>query len=667
MKLWVILCLLGCDFVVGSLRAETPRTAAASVAASARDFWSFRSVTRPPVPAVPDPPFPIRNPIDAFIVAKLREKGLSPARPASRRDLIRRVTLDLTGLPPRPEEVEAFERDSATDTFQKRIEDTLASPHFGERWAQHWLDVVRYAESEGFEYDRHLPDGWRYRDYVIDAMREDKPFDQFVYEQVAGDEMGSQSQDGPRAAILHRLGPVRRNAGNPEIALSRNEVLTERTDIIGAAFLGLTLGCARCHDHKLDPIPQKDYYRLQAYLAGTQENDVVLVSGEARKAWDEATHAVQDSLKKLRKALEKAEGDERLRLTGEIERLENSLPAPLPTLPTIREDAAQRTAIHVLKRGEWEHKGERVAPRPLSVLVDDDVAALPADAPEPKTELARWLTSPSNPLTARVIVNRLWQHHFGSGLVRTPNDFGHSGDRPSHPELLDWLASELVDQGWRLKAIHRLILDSSTYQQASVPDSEVAQRGKRIDPENRLLWHFPQRRLSAEEIRDSMLAVSGRLNPAVGGPSIMVPVDPELVQLLYKPAQWSVTRDPGEQNRRSIYLMAKRNLRLPFMETFDQPGLLVSCGRRESSTHAPQALELLNGRLSNELARAFADRLEKDNAGDPGGCVEQAFRLALGRAPNSREKELARAFVAESPLSEFTLALFNLNEFLYVP
>ena len=652
---------------MGNLRAETPQKAAVPAVARSRDFWSFRPLSNPPVPAISVPPFTIRNPIDAFVVVKLRENGLSPAPPASRRDLIRRVTLDLTGLPPRPEEVEAFEQDSASERFQKWVDRCLESPHFGERWAQHWLDVVRYAESEGFEYDRHLPDAWRYRDYVIDAMREDKPFDQFVREQIAGDEMGAWAKDGPRAAILHRLGPVRRNAGNPEIALSRNEVLTERTDVIGSAFLGLTLGCARCHDHKLDPIPQRDYYRLQAYLAGTQENDVVLVSADTRKAWDDQTRTVQDSLKQLRKALEHAEGNERLRLTGEIERLENSLPAPLPTLPTIREDAAQRTAIHVLRRGEWEHKGERVAPRPLSVLVEDDVPELPVDIPEPKSQLARWLTSPSNPLTARVIVNRLWQHHFGSGLVRTPNDFGHSCDRPSHPELLDWLASELVRQGWRLKAIHRLILDSSTYQQASVPDPEVAQRGNRIDPENRLLWHFPQRRLSAEEIRDSMLAISGRLNPTVGGPSVMIPVDPELIQLLYKPAQWSVTRDSAEHARRSIYLMAKRNLRLPFMETFDQPGLLVSCGRRESSTHAPQALELLNGRLSNDLAHAFAARLEKECGGDHGRCVERAYRLALGRSPNARERDLAQAFLADSPLSEFTLALFNLNEFLYVP
>ena len=636
--------------------------------AKAREFWAFQPVKPPPVPkAVPksrNSQFKIQNPVDAFVLARLQEKGLQPAPPASKAELIRRLCFDLTGLPPSPEEIQAFVGDRSPDAYERLVDRLLASPHFGERWAQHWLDVVRYAETEGFEYDRHLPEAWRYRDYVIQSFQGDKPFDRFVTEQVAGDEMAAKDNEGATAAIFHRLGPVRRNAGNPEIALSRNEVLTERTDVIGAAFLGLTVGCARCHNHKFDPISQKDYYRLQAYLAETQENDILLVPPQQKKEWEEKTKAVNGELRKLRKALDQAEGEERTKLNEQIEALEAKMPPYPATIPSVHNDPAQRTAIHVLKRGEWEKKGEAVAPRPLSVLVGESLLELPADCSNPRTQLARWLTDPHHPLTARVIVNRLWQHHFGVGLVKTANDFGMNGERPSHPELLDWLATELVKNGWRMKPLHRLIVLSSAYRQSS--RSPTAETAARIDPENRLLWRFSQRRLSAEEIRDTMLAISGKLSPKIGGPSVMVPVDPELVHLLYKPAQWEVARDAAEHHRRSIYLIAKRNLRLPFMETFDQPALLTSCGRRESSTHAPQALEMLNGRLSNELAEAFAHRLEKETGGDRTRIIERAYWLAVGRPPLARERSLAFAFLKEQPLKEFTLALFSLNAFLYV-
>jgi hypothetical protein len=631
--------------------------------AKAREFWAFQPVRLPPVPKATSARFKVGNPVDAFVLARLQEKGLEPAAPALKAELIRRVTFDLTGLPPSPEEVKAFVQDRAAGAYQRLVDRLLDSPHFGERWAQHWLDVVRYAETEGFEYDRHLPEAWRYRDYVIQSFQHDKPFDQFVTEQIAGDELTSDNREGPTAAIFHRLGPVRRNAGNPEIALSRNEVLTERTDVIGSAFLGLTVGCARCHNHKFDPISQKDYYRLQAYLAGTQENDILLVPPEQKKDWEEKTKAFNGELRKLRQAADQAEGEARTKLTEEIEALENKMPPYPATIPSVHNDPAQRTEIHVLQRGDWEKKGELVAPRPLSVLVGEGLPELPADSSNPRTQLARWLANPSHPLTARVIVNRLWQHHFGVGLVKTANDFGKNGDRPSHPELLDWLATELVKNGWRLKPLHRLIVMSSTYQQSCrSPAAEAAT----MDPENRLLWRFSQRRLSAEEIRDAMLAVSGALNPKMGGPSVMVPVDKELVQLLYKPTQWEVARNATEHHRRSIYLIAKRNLRLPFMETFDQPGLLTSCGRRESSTHAPQALELLNGRLSNELAAAFAERLQQETGGERSRLIERAHWLALGRPPSARERSLAAVFLKEQPLKEFALALFNLNAFLYV-
>lgn len=654
-----------------SSEAAAPDPRESPVAASAeadfkkaREFWSFQPVRLPLVPKPQSSRFKVQNPADAFVLARLQEKGLEPAPPASKSELIRRVTFDLTGLPPSPEEVKAFVQDRSTEAYERLVDRLLDSPYFGERWAQHWLDVVRYAETEGFEYDRHLPEAWRYRDYVIQSFQHDKPFDQFVTEQIAGDELGSADNEGPTAAIFHRLGPVRRNAGNPEIALSRNEVLTERTDVIGSAFLGLTVGCARCHNHKFDPISQKDYYRLQAYMAGTQENDILLVPPEQKKEWEEKTKSFNAELRKLRQAADKAEGEARTALNEQIEALENKMPPYPPTIPSVHNDPTNLTEIHVLQRGEWEKKGELVTPRPLSVLVEEGGPELAPDVPNPRTQLARWLTNPSHPLTARVIVNRLWQHHFGVGLVKTANDFGKNGDRPSHPELLDWLATELVKNGWRLKPMHRLMVMSSAYQQSS--RSPVAEAASRVDPENRLLWRFSQRRLSAEEIRDAILSVSGELNPKIGGPSVMVPVDKELVQLLYKPTQWEVARNATEHHRRSIYLIAKRNLRLPFMETFDQPGLLTSCGRRESSTHAPQALELLNGRLSNELATVFAERLEKENGGDRSRLIERAYWLATGRAPSAGERSLAAAFLKEQPLKEFALALFNLNAFLYV-
>ena len=643
---------------------QTPVNSAPADVANGRAFWAFQPVKSRAVPKLPSSRFKIKNPVDAFVLTQLQQKGLQLAPPAAKADLVRRVSFDLTGLPPSPEEIDAFVNDRSPDACARLVDRLLENPHFGERWAQHWLDVVRYAETEGFEYDRHLPEGWRYRDYVIESFQKDKPFNRFVTEQIAGDELGADEREGATAAIFYRLGPVRRNAGNPEIALSRNEVLTERTDVIGAAFLGLTVGCARCHDHKFDPISQKDYYRLQAYVAGTQENDILLVPPEEKREWEEKTKAVNGELRQLRKAADQAEGAERMKINEQIEALEAKLPRYPPTIPSIHNEPAQRTEIHVLKRGEWEKKGDAVGPRPPSVLVADSLAELPGDCANPRSQLAQWLTAPENPLTARVIVNRVWQHHFGAGLVKTANDFGRNGDRPSHPELLDWLASELVRNGWRLKPLHRLIVLSIAYQQSSdSPNFDAATRG---DPENRLLWRFNQRRLSAEEIRDAMLVSSGQLNPKVGGPSVMVPVDRELVRLLYKPAQWEVARDAAEHHRRSIYLIAKRNLRLPFMEAFDQPALLTSCGRRESSTHAPQALEMLNGKLSNELAEAFAQRLEKETRGEHGQIVERGYWLALGRAPTSRERSLAVEFLSAQPLKEFTLALFNLNGFLYV-
>ncbi len=648
--------------------APTPSDGAAREASKpldgARRHWAFQPVRKPSPPTVRDAAR-VKNPVDAFVLAKLEEKHWTPAPAADRREWLRRVTFDLTGLPPSPEEVDAYVADTSPAADERVVDRLLASPRYGERWAQHWLDVVRFAETEGYEYDRHIPDAWRYRDYVIDSLNRDKPFDRFLTEQIAGDEIAPDDLECQVATTFHRLGPVRRNAGNPEIALSRNEVLTERTDILGTAFLGLTVGCARCHDHKLEPIAQKDYYRLQAYLAATDEHDVVLASDPERAAWEEAGRKVKGEIEALKKRSRGLTGEAKARLAAEVEALEDRMPDPLPTIPGTHNDFPHRTPIHLLRRGVWENKGEPVSPRPPGVLVPDDLAELPADVADPRTRLARWLTDPKHPLTARVFVNRVWQRHFGAGLVKTANDFGTRGGRPSHPELLDWLASTFVEGGWRIKPIHRLIVLSNTYRQSG--RSPLAEEAGRVDPENLLLWHFSRRRLSAEEIRDAMLAASGRLNLKAGGPSVMVPVDAELTKLLYKPSQWKSAASPAEYDRRSIYLFAKRNLRLPFLETFDAPATLTSCARRESSTHAPQALELLNGRLSNELAEAFAHRLAGETGGDHERMVERAFRLALGRPPTAEERAIALAFLRDQPAKEFALAVFNLNGFLYVP
>ncbi len=654
----LLLCLLPLLLAAGPAPAQNARDGGR--------HWSFRPRTQPPVPRPAEPADRawVRNDVDAFVLRRLCDAGLRPAPEADRPTLIRRLTFDLTGLPPTPAAVAAFVNDPAPDAYERLVDRLLADPRYGEQWGRHWLDVVRYAETEGFEYDRQHAGAWRYRDYVIRSVAEDRPYDRFVREQLAGDEIAPDDPDCQTAAGFHRLGPVRRNAGNPELAFSRNEVLTEMTDAVGAVFLGLTVGCARCHDHKFDDFPQADYYRLQAFLAAAQEHDIVLASPAQQAEWRARTGAIKERIKKLKESLRGMRGEELRRAEERLREMEHSLPPPLPAIHSVRDVESERTPVYVLKRGDPDRKGSQVGPRPPGALVPEGTPELAPDARNPRTALARWVTAPDNPLTARVMVNRVWQYHFGRGIVETANDFGVNGSPPSHPELLDYLANEFIANGWRLKPLHRMILLSSTYRQASrSPDAAAATRQ---DPADRLLWRFPRRRLEAEEVRDALLAVSGELNARAGGPSVVLPVDRDLVSLLYEPGQWAVTPDEREHRRRSVYLLAKRNLRLPFAEVFDQPDRQTSCPRRESSTHALQALELLNGKTSNRLAEAFARRLEHEAGPDHGAQAELAYRLAAGRPPTAREKELAVAFLARQPLREFALVVFNLNAFLYV-
>jgi hypothetical protein len=446
------------------------------------------------------------------------------------------------------------------------------------------------------------------------------------------------------------------------------------TNIVGAAFLGVTVGCARCHDHKFDPIRQSDYYRLEAHFAQTQPNDLVLASQEEQDAWKAKANPVQQEMRRLQAQLRRAPDAEKAKIELQLESLDDKMPAPLASIYSVADEPAKASPIKVLFHGDYLSPVAKVGVRPLGILLPEATPEAPLETATPRLKLAEWITDPANPLTARVMVNRVWQYHFGRGLASTANDFGRMGSPPSHPELLDWLASRFIEGGWTLKPIHRMILLSSAYRQSSISPDEAAAMEK--DSENALVWHFSHRRLEAEEIRDAMLAISGRLNLKRGGPSFMVPIDPDLMLMLKRPQYWVPTRDKSEYDRRTLYMIYKRNLRLPFSEVFDSPDTLLSCARREQSTHAPQALELLNGRTSNDLAAAFADRLLR-GAGDPSAAparmqalVDEAFRLAAGRLPTAAEKSLAMKFLAPDPtpaaVKEFALAVFNLNAFLYV-
>ncbi len=664
----VMLVSLAMASEIAPLGTYTPRE---------RGHWAFVKRATPAVPkfSLASDRVWAKNPIDAFILERLQKEGLRPSPQADRVTLIRRVYFDMIGLPPSPHEVEAFLADKSPDAWQRLVEKLLASPHYGERWGQHWLDVVRFAETDGFEYDTHRRDAWRYRDYVIRAFNTDKPYDRFVTEQLAGDEIAPGEEESLIASGFNRLGPLRKNAGNQEVASSRNEVLTEMTNVVGSALLGVTLGCARCHNHKFDPLRQSDYYRMQAYFAGVYDKDVVKASPEEQATWKAKAEPIEQEMKRITATMKKLQGkedaasrDTKEALAKKLEALQEQMPEPLPALHSVANLPEKRSPIHLLARGDYTAKGERVGMRPLGVLLADGTPELPETTEKPRAELAKWIVAPENPLTARVMVNRIWQYHFGRGIVATSNDFGRMGSRPTHPALLDCLANQFVSGGFSVKQIHRLILNSNTYQQTSQPPTDPTLRAlaTKKDPENKLLWRFSRQRLEAEQIRDAILAVSGSLNPKQSGPSVMIPIDPGLVNLLYKPSQWAPAKDPAEHTRRSIYLIAKRNLRLPFMEVFDAPDAQVSCARRESSTHAPQALELLNGDFANQQADALAKRLEAEAGPNLRKQIDLGYRLVAGRAARPAEMQAALDFLKTQPKREFALTLLNLNSFLYV-
>jgi hypothetical protein len=693
-----------------------------------RRHWSFVPPRRPELPRPARRDWD-RNPIDAFILQGLEDSGLAPAREADRVTLIRRVTFDLTGLPPTPEEVDAFLADHRPDAYERLVDRLLASPRFGERWARPWLDLARFSESDGFKSDKTRPNLWRYRDWVVKAINDDMPYDRFVRLQLAGDEVAPEDPDAFIATGFNRNWPFEDNNKVP--GQGRQWMLEDMTDTTASVFLGLTVGCARCHDHKFDPISQKDYYRFQAlfaastpkddrpladpfdvalnafvatghgreidaarraleaverpYLARLLKDRLAKLPPEVRKAFEtepEERSAFQEDLLKKHaasmtvdpKAMQKAMDPDDRQLwqarKATMDGLARRAPRGLPEASGMTDAGPTAPPVRLLRKGNFFNPGDEVPPGFLSVLSEgfpalDSRPSASSSSTGRRAALADWLTEPGHPLTARVMVNRLWQGHFGRGIVATPSDFGTQGAAPSHPELLDWLATELVARGWSLKTMHRLMVTSATYRQSSTPPAATL----RDDPDNLLFGRMNRRRLEGEAVRDALLAVCGQLTPQMGGPSVF----PDLPPGIQTRGGWTRSDKATDRNRRSLYVFNRRNLKYPLFDAFDAPDPNVTCPERNVSVNAPQALMLLNSDLVLDQARAFADRVRANVAdpADPRQLVARAYRLALGRDPEPSEVERGSAFLREqgddrTALVDFCHAVLNLNEFVFV-
>ena len=627
------------------------------------DLWSYRPIKRPKLPSSSS------NPIDAFINARLPE-GLAPAPLADSATLIRRATFGLTGLPPSPAEIDAYLSESGPDVFKNLIEKLLASPHYGEQWARHWLDVVRYADSSGFANDFERPNAWRYRDYVIRSLNNDKPYDQFVREQIAGDEINSNKIENKIAVGFLRMGPWEQT-GMAVARVTRQFFLDDVTDSVGQVFLGHALQCARCHDHKFDPIPTRDYYSMQAIFANTQFAEVNAAfqpnentdGFEVHKKYHQFRN---DENKAMLAALPKERvtpndfGRERLGRKWDIlfswgfdrylpiaytvyngkTRLDRNVNRRRfrPSDP-MGKGVLEQSAI--LTGGDLFSPGEKVVPAVLSAV--GLKARIPEGIKGRRLALANWIVHKDNPLTARVIVNRVWQYHFGRGLVGNPNNFGATGKKPTHPELLDWLASEFIDNGWSLKQLHRIIMSSETYRRASAHPN--VEKLSRLDSGSNSYAVFLPRRLAAEELRDAMLAVSGELNRKPGGiparpdMNLEAALQPRMIMGTFAPSYIPDVK-PEQRNRRSIYALKLRGQRDPFMTTFNQPGFDKSCELRDSSNVTPQVFSLFNSEESADRALAFSVRILNE-VRDDNEAVQRAFRLAFGRVPHKFEIDAA--------------------------
>jgi hypothetical protein len=648
--------------------------------APARAFWSFQPVRRLAVPAKGRSER-AANPIDNFIGERLQVKGLALAPRAEPQVLLRRIALDVRGLPPTLGEQNEFLQDKSPDAYERLVDRMLSDPAYGERWARHWLDLVRYADSNGYERDGAKPSVWRYRDYVISALNSDKSYDRFVLEQLAGDELPDASSETLIATGFHALGAWQDEVDPLEAAQYRADELDDMIRTTSQTFLGLTLGCARCHNHKFDPLTMVDYYSLSAILAplqrpnkGRTDRDVPLGTPEqiaAQLKRDAAIGRLQKRIGESQKS-KPEDGEQQIAaLRDEILQLRRETP-DLPGAYRCFEDISTAPSVHLLLSGRASSPGPVMQPRVPAVLAVSQ-PVFPTDAPRStlrRLTLAHWIVSPDNPLTARVMVNRVWQHHFGDGLVATPSDFGNIGARPTHPELLDWLADWFVhDAGWSLKELQRLILTSETYRQRSTWNDLAASQ----DPENKLQWRFPYRRLDVEAIRDSMLAAGGNLNRQMYGPAVFLPIPPAAIEAhTDKQAAWQPSSEPAI-DRRTVYAFVKRTLLVPLLESLDFCDTTSSTEKRAITSVTPQALTLFNGEFVNRQAEQFAQRLVREAGSDADPQIELAFRLALARRPTAEEATAMRRFlVTESgatnqhaALVQVCRVILNLNEFVY--
>jgi hypothetical protein len=696
-----------------------------------RAHWSFQPILEPVVPVVEESEL-VRTPVDAFLLARLQAEGLSFAADADRATLLRRVTFDLTGLPPTPEEVKAFVNDPADDAYERAVDRLLASPAYGQRWARHWLDVAGYADSNGqVEADSLRPHAWRYRDYVVDSLNADTPWDQFLTEQLAGDELagvvhgetGEAVQDPARRELLIATGFLRTapdgtGDGPPDAVLARNDAVAEQLKVVSSALLGLTVGCAQCHDHRFDPVTQADYYRLRAifepafdtaqwrapsqrlcslatpeeraaaaeieqqaaaidadakamekqFLDEIFEKEIVKLPEEDREPYRtaratpkaEQTPEQQALIKKYPSALAlysldlyDAEAQKKVAARrAEAAELRKTKPKEefLRVITEVRDRVPETPLLH---RGDPAQPREAIAPGELTVLAGPattpfEPAALESGSSGRRLAYARWLVSGEHPLLARVLVNRFWMHHFGEGLVASEGDFGLAGEPPSHPALLDWLASRFMSDGWQLKPLHRLLVTSTAYrQQARNPASEKA------DPDNRLLGRWSVRRLDAESVRDAMLAAAARLSLEMGGPAVSVGRD-DLGRIVVGQEQYDVNGDitgvsggGDAASRRSLYVQQRRSTPLTALATFDAPSMLPNCEQRTSSTVAPQSLFMLNDTFVLESSQGLAERLRREQPGNLRGQLALAWLLLTAHEPTADDLAEGLAFIAE--------------------
>ncbi len=658
-----------------------PRAASATASASGvkrvidlaegRKFWAFQPVANPPLPKGRGHGW-VQSPVDAFVLAKLEEKHLKPAPAADRRTLLRRATFDLIGLPPKPVEIESFLADRSPDAFAKVIDRLLDSPQYGERWGRHWLDVARYADSNGLDENVAFGNAWRYRDYVVRAFNRDKPFDQFLIEQLAGDLMpptGSVAVKHERLTALGFLSIGPKVLAEPDKVKLEMDFIDEQIETLGRAFMGVTLGCARCHDHKFDPIPTEDYYSLAAIFKSTHtmddlktvarwhEPEVALPEDfEAKSAYDKRVESQKHAVTNLIAAANKtllveaktnalpADPESRYptntladlkRMREVVKQMEAEAPE-LPSTMGVRDGTNIVKAFPVHLRGSHLTLGREVS-RGVPQVMAGSTRPIFDERHSGRFELARWLADGEHPLTARVMVNRIWRWHFGRGLVASTDNFGALGERPSHPELLDWLASRFMAEGWSVKAMHRVLMLSSTYQMAA----NVENPSNAGDPENRLLSHFPLRRLEAEEIRDALLSVAGTLDLAMGGK--MIPVKNR--EFVFNHTSKDATT--YDSTRRAVYLPIIRNHLYDLFEQFDYPDPAVSTGSRNATVIAPQALLMMNSDLVEQAASKLATQLLDDVGLPDAKRVERAYLKAYGRPPSARELARARGFLIQ--------------------